>query len=88
MRRRHASSSVSVAILRHLDLPTQPPALSPVRGPPQPDLPLDGEPPPDLDQTPAFDRGPRATHVAWGEGPAELEPLADPGFDQSQSWGA
>ncbi|MEX0893595.1 MAG: hypothetical protein WEB88_15620, partial [Gemmatimonadota bacterium] len=62
----------------------QPPALSPTRGPPQPDLPLDGEPPLDLDQTPAFDRGRRATHVAWGEGPAEPEPL--PGSDFDQSW--
>jgi len=61
-----------VAILRHLDLPTQPPALSPARGPPQPDLPLEGEPPLDLDQTPAFD-------------PAEPEPLHDADFDQS--WG-
>jgi hypothetical protein len=62
-----------VAILRHLNLPTRPPALSPARGPPQPDLPLDGEPPLDLDQTPAFD-------------PAEPELLPEADFDQS--WGA
>ena len=34
-------------ILLHLDLPHQPPRLSPARGPPQAEL--------DLDQSPAFD---------------------------------
>ena len=66
------------AILLHLDLPHKPPPLSPARGPPQSDL-LTGL----LDQTPAFDRGPRATHVAWGEGPAEPELISDFEFDQS-----
>ena len=65
--------AVIVAILRHLDLPTRPPALSPARGPPQPDLPLDAEPTLDLDQTPTFD-------------PADPEPL--PEWDFDQSWGA
>lgn len=36
-----------------------------------------------LDQTPVFDRGPRATHVAWGEGPSDAEPEPDLHFDQS-----
>ena len=83
---------VVAAILLHLDpgpprnaciawgegLPHKPPPLSPARGPPQSDL-LTGL----LDQTPALDRGPRATHVAWGEGPAEPEPIPDFEFDQS-----
>ena len=58
------------AILSHLDLPTRPPARSPARGPPQPDLPLDGEAPDHLDQTPAFDA-------------AEPDPIPDFDFDQS-----
>jgi hypothetical protein len=66
------------AILLHLDLPYKPPPLSPARAPPQSDL-LTGL----LDQTPAFDRGPHATHVAWGEGPAEPDPVPDFEFDQS-----
>ncbi|MEX0891247.1 MAG: hypothetical protein WEB88_03680 [Gemmatimonadota bacterium] len=61
---------VNVAILGHLDLPTRPPALSPARGPPQPDLPLNTEAPDHLDQTPAF-------------GAAEPDPIPDFDFDQS-----
>jgi hypothetical protein len=61
---------VIVAILRHLDLPSVPPALAPARGPPQPDLPLDSEAPDYLDQTPAFDA-------------AEPDPIPDFDFDQS-----
>ena len=52
-------------ILRHLDLPATPPALSPARSPPQPDLGLDLEHTLDLDQTPAFD-------------PTEPEPVRTP----------
>ena len=59
-----------VAILRHLDLPTRSPTLSPARGPPQPDLPLDPGAPDHLDQTPAFDA-------------AEPDPIPDFDFDQS-----
>ena len=61
---------VIVAILRHLDLPTRAPALSPARGPPQPDLPLDAEAPDHLDQTPNYDA-------------AEPDPIPDFDFDQS-----
>lgn len=58
------------AILRHLHLPATPPALSPARGPPQPDLGFDFEHTLDLDQTPAFD-------------PSQPEPVPDLDFDQS-----
>jgi hypothetical protein len=62
------AAHLSDAVVPPVDLPTRPPALSPARGPPRPDLPLDAEPPLDLDQTPAFD-------------PAERSPRSD--FDQS-----
>jgi hypothetical protein len=58
------------AILRHLDLPSHPPDLSPARGPPQAALDFDPEPPLDLDQTPPFD-------------PADPEPVPEIDFDQS-----
>jgi hypothetical protein len=57
------------AILRHLDLPSHPPDLSPARGPPQAAFDFDPEPPLDLDQTPPFD-------------PADPEPVPEIDFDQ------
>jgi hypothetical protein len=72
-RAEYASADAVDAILTHLGLPTDPPPLTPARGPPQAELAFDADPDLDLDQTPMYDL-------------TEPEPI--PGFDFDQGAGA